>query len=116
MLGPPAKAGRERSDSQVNSSSDEGLGQLHVNFFQPVQKLEARVRVEQRVRRIYDRARTPYQRLCATGVLKPEAREALDQLYHSLNPLQLRRQLDAALERLWALATPAPPVPSGIQP
>ncbi len=92
------------------------LLRLHVNFFQPVQKLEARVRVEQRVRRIYDRARTPYQRLCATGVLKPEAREALDQLYHSLNPLQLRRQLDAALERLWALATPAPPVPSGIQP
>ena len=60
-----------------------------------------------RVRRVYDRARTPYQRLCATGVLKPEAREALDRLYHSLNPLQLRRQLDAALERLWALATPA---------
>jgi hypothetical protein len=89
---------------------------LHVNFFQPVQKLVDRVRVEGKVRRIYDRAQTPYQRLCATGVLKPEAREALDRLYHSLNPLQLRRQLDAALERLWALADPAPPVSSGISP
>jgi hypothetical protein len=92
------------------------LLRLHVNFFQPVQKLVARVRVGPRVRRRYDRAQTPYQRLCATGVLKPEAQDALDRLYHSLNPLQLRRQLDAALERLWALATPAPPFPSAIQP
>lgn len=83
------------------------LLRLHVNFFQPVQKLVTRVRVGPRVRRVYDRAQTPYQRLCATGVLKPEARGALDQLYHSLNPLQLRRQVDAALARLWALATPA---------
>jgi hypothetical protein len=92
------------------------LLRLHVNFFQPVQKLIGRVRVEGRVRRVYDRALTPYQRLCATGVLKPEGREALQQLYLSLNPLQLRHQLDAALERLWALATPAPPLPTGIQP
>ena len=90
------------------------LLRLHVNFFQPVQKLAERVRVGARVRRVYDRAQTPYQRLCASGVLKPEAREALDRLYHSLNPLQLRRQLDATLERLWALATPTPPLPSGI--
>jgi hypothetical protein len=92
------------------------LLRLHVNFFQPVQKLVTRVRVGPRVRRVYDRAQTPYQRLGATGVLKPEAREALDRLYHSLNPLQLRRQIDTALERLWALAAPAPPLPSGIQP
>lgn len=84
------------------------LLRLHVNFFQPVQKLVARVREGPRVRRVYDRARTPYQRLCTTGVLKPEAREALDRLYHSLNPLQLRRQVDAGLARLWALATPPP--------
>jgi hypothetical protein len=92
------------------------LLRLHVNFFQPVQKLVTRVRVGRRVRRVYDRAQTPYQRLCATGVLKPEAREALDRLYQSLNPLQLRRQLDAALERLWALAAPAPPLPPGVRP
>lgn len=92
------------------------LLRLHVNFFQPVQKLVNRIRVGTKIRRVYDRAQTPYQRLCATGVLKPEAREALDRLYHSLNPLQLRRQLDAALERLWALAAPAAPLPTGIQP
>jgi hypothetical protein len=92
------------------------LLRLHVNFFQPVQKLTARVRVGTRVRRVYDRAQTPYQRLCATGVLKPEGREALQQFYLTLNPLHLRRQLDAALERLWAVTTPAPSLPSGVSP
>jgi hypothetical protein len=92
------------------------LLRLHVNFFQPVQKLTARIRVGTRVRRVYDRAQTPYQRLCATGVLKPEGREALQQFYLTLNPLQLRRQLDAALERLWAVTAPAPSLPSGLSP
>lgn len=89
------------------------LLRLHVNFFQPVQKLVERVRVGARVRRRYDRAQTPYQRVCASGVLKPEDRERLAALYQDLNPLQLRRRLDAALERLWALATQAPPARRG---
>lgn len=84
------------------------LVRLHVNFFQPVQQLVSKTRDGARVRRLYDRARTPYQRLCATDALTPAKRQELDALYQSLNPLQLRRQIDAELERLWALAAPDP--------
>ena len=42
------------------------------------------------------------------GVLTPEKRDDLAQLYHRLNPLQLRRDLDAALAHLWTLAAPDP--------
>ncbi len=84
------------------------LARLHVNFFQPVEKLVAKSRQGARVQRVYDRARTPYQRLCAAGVLAPDQRQALEELYQSLNPLKLRRELEAALERLWALAAPDP--------
>jgi hypothetical protein len=84
------------------------LARLHVNFFQPVQKLVAKTRDGARARRIYDRAQTPYHRLCAAGVLLPAQRAELDALYQSLNPLQLRRELDRQLERLWALAAPEP--------
>jgi len=84
------------------------LLRLHVNFFQPVQKLVTKVRVGRRVRRVYDQAQTPYQRLLASEVLKPDAHEALEALYQRLNPLELRRQLDAALERLWNLAAADP--------
>jgi hypothetical protein len=84
------------------------LARLHVNFFQPVEKLVAKTRQGARSHRVYDRAQTPYQRLCAAGVLSPEARHELEALYQSLNPLQLRRHLERELERLWTLAAPDP--------
>jgi hypothetical protein len=89
------------------------LARLHVNFFQPVEKLLTKTRHGARVHRVYDRAQTPYQRLCAAGVLTPAKRQELDALYQRLNPLQLRRDLEAALERLWTLAAPDPLRPQG---
>jgi hypothetical protein len=89
------------------------LARLHVNFFQPVEKLVTKTRQGARVQRVYDRAQTPYQRLCAAGVLAPATREDRDALYHTLNPLKLRRDLDTALERLWTLAAPEPRRPQG---
>lgn len=87
------------------------LARLHVNFFQPVQLLISKTRQGARVHRVYDDARTPYQRLCAANVLTPAMRHTLDALYAGLNPLQLRRQLEAELHRLWPLAVPTPQPP-----
>jgi hypothetical protein len=84
------------------------LARLHVNFFQPVEKLVTKTRQGERTHRVYDRAQTPYQRLCATGVLTPETDRELNALYDSLNPLHLRRQLERELDRLWAFAAPDP--------
>jgi hypothetical protein len=89
------------------------LARLHVNFFQPVEKLVRKTRHGARVHRVYDRAQTPYQRLCAAGVLAPTKRQELDALYQSLNPLTLQRDLEAALEHLWSLAAPDPLRPHG---
>ena len=92
------------------------LARLHVNFFQPVEKLMTKTRQGARVQRVYDRAQTPYQRLCAAGVLSLEKRHELETLYQQLNPLQLRRDLEAALDRLWTLAAPDPRrVPEGTE-
>lgn len=84
------------------------LVRLHINFFQPVQKLVTKTRHGARTHRLYDRAQTPYQRLCAAGALTPAQRAELERFYQTLNPLQLRRDLDAALDRLWPLAAPDP--------
>ena len=84
------------------------LARVHVNFFQPVEKLVSKHRTGARVHRVFDRAQTPYQRLGAAGVLTPLKRAELDALYQRLNPLQLQRDLEAALERLWSLAAPDP--------
>jgi hypothetical protein len=86
------------------------LLRLHTNFFQPVQRLVHKSRHGARVHRVYDRAQTPFQRLCARQVLTPASAQGLAGVYRSLNPLQLRRQIDAALTMLWRLAArdPAP--------
>jgi hypothetical protein len=85
------------------------LARLHINFFQPVQQLVRKERRGARVHRVYDRARTPYQRLGATGVLSALRQQELEAVYQRLNPLHLRRQLETALERLWTLAVPPGP-------
>ncbi len=84
------------------------LLRLHTNFFQPVQRLVHKTRHGARVHRVHDRAQTPFQRLCAAGVLPSDIRRELEALYHSLNPLRLRRQIDAELASLWQLAAREP--------
>jgi hypothetical protein len=82
------------------------LLRLHTNFFQPVQRLVAKTRQGARVRRVHDRAQTPFQRLCTSGALTPDRQRELQALYETLNPLRLRRDIDAALVTLWRRATP----------
>ena len=84
------------------------LAVLYQNFFQPMRKLVHKRRNGAKVQRLYDTAKTPYQRLLACAVLTPAAQEALRRRYASLNPVRLKAQLDAALEALWATAEPHP--------
>lgn len=85
---------------------------LYANFFAPLRKVIARERVGAKVRKRFDTARTPYQRLLASGVLGEEEEAGLHRLYLSLNPLRLRAEIEAALERLWALAERGQPAKS----
>ncbi len=77
---------------------------LYTNFFQPVRKLTSKERQGAKVKKHYDRARTPYERLIETGVLDEERQAELERLYESLNPVKLRTEIDCALEELWKLA------------
>lgn len=80
------------------------LASQYMNFFQPVMKLQHKSRHGARVHKVYDRARTPYQRLLERDVLSTEQLEALARRYRTLNPVRLKAQLDAALDALWATA------------
>jgi transposase InsO family protein len=78
----------------------------YANFFQPVRKVVAKERVGATIRKRYDVAQTPYQRLLAAGVLTTEQHDVLADIYRRLNPTQLRGQLGQALDALWKLAEP----------
>jgi hypothetical protein len=66
---------------------------LYTNFFQPVMQLQRKSRHGARVHKVYDRARTPYQRVLDQGVLSLEQQEALAKQCHRLNPVKLLDRL-----------------------
>jgi len=80
------------------------LLRLYVNFFQPVMKLVSKTRNGAKVRKVYDVARTPYQRLVGSGVLTQVQKQELAAIYHGLNPIAMLNEIDQNLEQLWAQA------------
>lgn len=67
-------------------------------------KLVSKERAGAKVRKKYDEARTPYQRLLGSNTLSEEKREELAKLYATLNPVKLRVSIENNLEALWKLA------------
>lgn len=57
--------------------------------------------VHGKLKRRWDRAQTPYQRLRASGVLREEQETRLAQLYAATNPRQLREDIYRAIAQLW---------------
>ena len=74
---------------------------LYKNFFQPVMKLASKERVGGRIKRRYEAARTPYQRLMESHQTPEIVRQELEYVYRSLNPAELKRNIDAKLDRLY---------------
>ena len=67
--------------AQLNALYDQMW--IYYNLFQPVLHLAEKQRVEGKLRRIWDQAQTPYQRLLATGVLDPTPAQQLAGLWES---------------------------------
>lgn len=78
---------------------------LFYNLFQPVLHLTTKSITNGTLRRTWDTATTPYQRLLATGVLTALQRTTLDTRYAQTNPLDLRGTIHDDLAKLWR--TPA---------
>ena len=74
---------------------------LYVNFFQPSMKLRIKEREGGHLRRRYDPAKTPFQRLLAAGVLSADDRVRLTAIAHALDPVQLLRQIEQLQDALW---------------
>jgi len=99
--------GYDRYDSKVALEALNrvyNLTRLYVNFFQPDMKLVHKSRHGAKVRKVYDRAQTPYQRLLSASILSEAKAQELASTYHRLNPALLLRQINENLERLWDLA------------
>lgn len=92
---------------------------LYHNFFQPVMRLNsktfiARAGQPSHIKRGYDQAQTPFDRLCATTAITSPDRVRLQALRDQTNPRQLRRNIYALLNQLFNLPPATPGVTEDI--
>jgi len=76
---------------------------LYTNFFQPVMKLIEKTRIGSKVKKRYDRARTPFRRVLESSLLAERTKEELKQEYAALNPVELQREMMRLQDRLSAV-------------
>jgi hypothetical protein len=82
---------------------------LYINYFQPSMKLIDKHREGAKVRKHYDEAQTPSQRVLASPHVADTDKAELRLIYQTLNPSKLLCQIERLQEQLWDLAVDPPP-------
>ena len=73
---------------------------LFNNFFGQVMKIKSEEKINNSVcKKKYDAAQTPYHRLINSEFIDKKKKRELTDLYLSLNPVQLKREIDKKLKR-----------------
>lgn len=76
------------------------LVEPYVNFFQPVMKLKDKQRIGTHVKKTYDTARTPYQRLVRAEILNDRQKHYVQSVYESFNPVDMKRKINRLTDKL----------------
>lgn len=77
------------------------ISQYH-NFFQPVMKLVLKERIGSKIKRTLAKPHTPYQMVMKSLAIDQETKRMLTARYESLNPAELKRQIDKKRDELYA--------------
>lgn len=77
---------------------------LFQNLFQPSLKLQEKVRIGSRVKRVYDEAKTPLDRLIELKIYDKDKVGLLLKLRNTLNPFELSKTIENKLKKLYAMA------------
>ena len=73
---------------------------LYINFFHPVMKLIKKQRIGAKVKKWYDKAQTPCQRILIDKTISQLKKQRLKKQYQQLNPIELKRKIDQQLQKL----------------
>ena len=93
---------------------------LYYNFFQPVMRLAEKTWSREegqpsRVMRRFDKAATPFDRLCATKAIPQERVAQLQTLRNLTNPRQLRREINELIDHIASLPCAIPGVTEDVR-
>ena len=104
--------GYERHDNPevvqpINALAKGAYGQL-LNYFHASLKLERKVRIQGRLKRIYGAAQTPLARVLASAQVTAQTKRRLEQEKARLNPFELKREVDRNLKIIASLRQARP--------
>lgn len=101
-------------DRLVNVLAYQQLGELYqasrllVNGFQPSMKLQSKHIEGEHEHRIYDEAKTPWQRVVLSGVLSDEIQQKWRESVEALDPLRLVQHVETLQRAVWRCAEGGP--------
>ena len=73
---------------------------LYKNFFQPQMKLISKERIKGKIKREYDKPKSPYRRILEDPSISKEIKKELNDVYDSLSIIELKRAIDEKLDDL----------------
>ncbi len=76
-----------------------------MNFFQPSVKLVKKIRIGSKLKRIYDKPKTPFQRVSECENVDHRKLNELKNLFSSLNPFELSEIIDQKLDKIFQMHT-----------
>lgn len=71
------------------------------NHFFPTFKLEKKIQVNSRYRRIYEIPKTPYQRVLEADSVPLNTKEKLIEIHNSVDPIDLRRHIESKIKAIY---------------
>jgi hypothetical protein len=92
---------------------------LYNNLFQPVMHLAGKEVIREgdktvRVKRLYDDACTPFDRLCETDAILPQHRQQLEAIRDATNPRRLRQYIYDAIATIFKLPGAVPGITENV--
>ena len=83
---------------------------FYKNFFLPNKKLIEKKRIDAKIAKRYDKARTPYQRLLENGELPEVEKTKLKMIYERLNPAEIKISFTPNFTMLHGISTTPSPL------
>jgi hypothetical protein len=76
---------------------------LLINYFYPSMQLQKKIKINSKYKRKYYKPKTPYQRLMESEHIDKKTKEKLKHQFESLNPFELKRNIEIKLKKIFAL-------------
>ncbi len=100
--------GWDRYDTQeaVEAMNDLYRNEMHLfmNLFMPSIKLLRKERIGSKLKRVYEKPKTPFERVVESKQSDPEKIQALNKLKDRLDPFSLAQTIEDKLQRIYKLA------------